>query len=453
MRKITKQLLTACLLLAILVTMLPKQAVYAAKGMDKDGGEIRIYDRAKDQEKWVYNCWEDYEKVEGMTYDKKTNTLTLNNVKNAKLELNLRHVGEDFVLNVVGTNELQRLNMELDDYVSAVKITGNGSLTLNKNRECEEAIRAYARMVKTSISIESGVVLKAYKGREEWNHAITVEAKNANAVSISGISSGAYHTEEWAQFENCGFITKRMVYECTFDGKDEEYVVYTEEGWSGYDVLKKIGKTTDGTAVCRAEYWANDTDKRLQVKTENSFEAYVDRDGFWTWEDALVKDGKKYGLERDWEARKCKIYDLEEVKSKDGSWMCGSYVEEVPMKEDDCPEGYDRIVEGYNKATLCDMDIFTVAKAAAPTVKAAKNGVTVKWKAVSGAKGYEVRYSTSKKMTGAWVQELAASKKTVKIENLKSKVTVYVQVRAFEKDANGNKIYGAWSTAKSAKTK
>lgn len=55
-----------------------------------------------------------------------------------------------------------------------------------------------------------------------------------------------------------------------------------------------------------------------------------------------------------------------------------------------------------------------------------KNGLTVNWKAVSGAKGYEVRYYTSAKMTNAWCQDLASIKTKWKILRILDTCQVFV---------------------------
>lgn len=70
--------------------------------------------------------------VKGLTYDKNSNTLTLNNVElskdNTHYSLTIANMGEDFRLNVVGTNSLDYLSLESIGYDTACTITGNGTL-------------------------------------------------------------------------------------------------------------------------------------------------------------------------------------------------------------------------------------------------------------------------------------------------------------------------------------
>ncbi len=88
-------------------------------------------------------------------------------------------------------------------------------------------------------------------------------------------------------------------------------------------------------------------------------------------------------------------------------------------------------------------------------IKAQKKGFKVTWKKVSNAKGYQVKYSTSKKFTKktsktATVKKATTTSKTVK--DLKKKKTYYVKVRSY-KTVNGNKVYSDWSNVKKVKTK
>ena len=67
--------------------------------------------------------------------------------------------------------------------------------------------------------------------------------------------------------------------------------------------------------------------------------------------------------------------------------------------------------------------------------------------------GYEVQYSTSKSFKTAKTKTLTSYKKnTLTLSNLTAQKTYYVRVRTY-KTVNGKKVYSAWSTAKSMKTK
>lgn len=85
------------------------------------------------------------------------------------------------------------------------------------------------------------------------------------------------------------------------------------------------------------------------------------------------------------------------------------------------------------------------------TKAAKKSGakLAVTWRKVSGAKGYEVRCSTSKKFrTDVQTLTVKASKKTATFRSLVKGQRYYLKVRAWKKDSLGNKVYSKYSTIK-----
>lgn len=73
-------------------------------------------------------------------------------------------------------------------------------------------------------------------------------------------------------------------------------------------------------------------------------------------------------------------------------------------------------------------------------------------KKVSGANGYQVRYSTKSNMKSAKSVTVKKSTTTT-ISKLKKGKKYYVQVRAYKTDSAGKKVYGAWSKTKNIKIK
>jgi hypothetical protein len=90
------------------------------------------------------------------------------------------------------------------------------------------------------------------------------------------------------------------------------------------------------------------------------------------------------------------------------------------------------------------------------TISSAKNAkgkkLTVKWKKISDAKGYEVQYALNSKFTKS-KKTKTLTKTTLTVKKLKKKKTYYVRVRAYTTDASGNKVFGEWSKAKKVKIK
>ena len=106
------------------------------------------------------------------------------------------------------------------------------------------------------------------------------------------------------------------------------------------------------------------------------------------------------------------------------------------------------------KATLyAQWTKVSTGKSSISTLSNAKKSFTVKWKKVSGAVGYEVRYSTNSKFTSSKKINTSSSTLSKKVSNLSAKKKYYVKVRAYKKDSTGAKVYGNWSSVKTIKTK
>ncbi len=98
-------------------------------------------------------------------------------------------------------------------------------------------------------------------------------------------------------------------------------------------------------------------------------------------------------------------------------------------------------------------------KATLSSVKAAKNKVTVKYKKVAGAKGYDILRSTNKKKGFEVVGTVTGAKKVSYVDKksssnvLKKGTTYYYKVQAFTYNEAGLKEYGKASAVKQVKAK
>ncbi len=92
-----------------------------------------------------------------------------------------------------------------------------------------------------------------------------------------------------------------------------------------------------------------------------------------------------------------------------------------------------------------------VAKVSIKSIKAAKKKMTVTFKKVSGAKGYEIVYATNSKFKSA--KKITTKSVKTTVTKLNSKSTIYVKVRAYKIDSTGKKVYGSYSSVKKVKIK
>jgi hypothetical protein len=76
--------------------------------------------------------------LEGTSYDKETNTLTINNIK-GPYEFRILRMGEDFKIKVEGYNEISNISSSgYFSYTTNINIIGDGTLVINKDKTDEE---------------------------------------------------------------------------------------------------------------------------------------------------------------------------------------------------------------------------------------------------------------------------------------------------------------------------
>ncbi len=85
----------------------------------------------------------------------------------------------------------------------------------------------------------------------------------------------------------------------------------------------------------------------------------------------------------------------------------------------------------------------------APTLKAGKKSISIKYKKVTGASGYRIAYSTNSKKG---FQYITTTKLSSTIKKLKSQKKYYIKVQAY-KTVGKTKYYGSYSKIKSIKVK
>ena len=115
-----------------------------------------------------------------------------------------------------------------------------------------------------------------------------------------------------------------------------------------------------------------------------------------------------------------------------------------------------QITAGSNQAYNLYAKWKKISKPGATKLLTAKNAkgkkISVKCRKVKKADGYEIAYSTSKKIKKSTPVVTSKKVKAV-ISGLKKGKTYYVRVRAYNLDSAGNRIWGAWTAAKKVTVK
>ena len=114
--------------------------------------------------------------VDGVSYDQASNTLTLTNYDHPDVALYTNMMGDDFKLNLVGSNKLQNLRIWHGGWGGSLTICGSGSLTVNENRKNSDGIELFAEGGKSLLTVSEDSTVTAYRGADgcpfgsSWNY-------------------------------------------------------------------------------------------------------------------------------------------------------------------------------------------------------------------------------------------------------------------------------------------
>lgn len=104
--------------------------------------------------------------VKNISYDKKTNTLTLNGYQEAEKRIMANEMGDDFKVKVVGNNQIQGIAVWGYSYGGSLTLEGNGTLEINKNRVQGEPISLMAEEANAQFKVKQGVTLRVYRDKK-----------------------------------------------------------------------------------------------------------------------------------------------------------------------------------------------------------------------------------------------------------------------------------------------
>ena len=118
---------------------------------------------------------------------------------------------------------------------------------------------------------------------------------------------------------------------------------------------------------------------------------------------------------------------------------------------------FKKKIKTIESSAKCDYTLYakwTKVNVAKVSITSAKNSkskqILLKYKKISGIKGYEISYSTDKKFKKAVTRKNTA-KTSYTISKLKKGKTYYVRIRAYKVDSTGKKVYGKYSSVKKVK--
>ncbi len=246
-------------LLAVLVCCALFAGLFAASDITADAengpsssgqpAEITLVSRDKTDLKFIYLSGIVMNNdIGGISYDETTNTLTLKNVdlsnNNLHYSLTITNMGEDFKLNVVGTNALDYLSLVSNAYDTGCTITGYGTLNVGYLDVSSDG-------KKMNVLVDDTLTFNADSAKMGYDNlpAIKITSKTQlekmeTMVNILG------NSEETLVYEETPAVTS-YVYETkanTVNITPNRVVKAGENGIWGYYVNDKLDTSYNGLA-------------------------------------------------------------------------------------------------------------------------------------------------------------------------------------------------------------
>lgn len=141
--------------------------------------------------------------LEGATYDKTTNTLTLNNLK-TNLGLSVNEMGEDFKIKLVGENEISYMIVYGFEYGGNVEFVGDGSIVINEDKKEECGVTMAAEGTVGRFTVDCTATVKVYGSEQaikvfystEKDGSKVIVLKNGQDISENVVSGKQVEQEQ-----------------------------------------------------------------------------------------------------------------------------------------------------------------------------------------------------------------------------------------------------------------
>lgn len=186
-RKLLAGLLTLCMAVGMAV---PAFAENGPSSGDMSAAWVQLYDSSvaePDGSYVLYSNGGEADTVEGAVYDKATNTITLTNYNHPEMTLATNEMGDDLKLHLVGDNHIAELVVWGFGWGGNLEITGDGSLTINKNKTSQiAAIRFMAEGTQGLLKVGSNASVTAYKSAGENTYSAAFLSTTSSTLPFQG---------------------------------------------------------------------------------------------------------------------------------------------------------------------------------------------------------------------------------------------------------------------------
>lgn len=181
----------AVLFVALCVAFAMAAPVYGANNGPNTGKDtkayIKIQSATKSYEVYNYDRNLKTSAPKGVKYNKKTNTLTLTKYSSKKSTIVANEMGDNFKIKVSGTCNVGKILVWGFGYGGSLRITGKGTLNINKGKPFDYAIYMNAEESASKLVIDKTVNLNAY-GNKGGAPAISLyrTTVSKNGIQIKG---------------------------------------------------------------------------------------------------------------------------------------------------------------------------------------------------------------------------------------------------------------------------
>lgn len=194
--------------------------------------------------------------IDGMSYDRETNTLTLNNYKNKTAGIATNMMGDDFKINLIGDNEIGGIGSYGDAWGGSINICGNGSLVINADRTGDYGVAFFAEGTNSVLSVADTCNVTIYSGSK----AVVYTSDNQtdkpikdNGTLKENVTYNVSHplqiSQLYARYYEYDPYTTDTVYKNEADNTSLYYIkelTYVESGKVTYTMYKLTTKKALG---------------------------------------------------------------------------------------------------------------------------------------------------------------------------------------------------------------
>ena len=343
--------------------------------------------------------------IDGMSYDRESNTLTLNNYKSSTTVIVTNMMGDDFKINLVGDNEIGSIGSYGDAWGGSINISGNGSLVINADKSDDYGIAFFAEGTNSVLSVADTCNVTIYSGSKAVVYTsdnLTNKPIKDNGTLKENVTYNVSHPLEisrlCARYYEYDPYTTNIVYKNETDNTSLYYIkelTYIEPAKVTYTLYKLTTKKAMGDVYYADKVGEYDNIPAGYTKTtlENPISYYESDSGSGGTSQVIINTAtnEKYVSAYVYENktsyyRICKLLEKLGVdeRSNDELWLI-DYDNPVAtynpvVGSDNLPDGYKydgTEIEGlYNVECVADKLTFTAKSSSDNTTDNSKGDTT-----------------------------------------------------------------------------